>query len=64
MVSKELKAKLFQRFARDEQTKREIEGTGLGLYLAKEIVSAHKGEIWAESEGERKGSKFFVRLGK
>ena len=37
-------------------------GSGLGLYVAKEIIKAHKGKIWAESEGEGKGSKFFVEL--
>lgn len=49
---------------RDEKTKTEVMGTGLGLYIAKEIVKAHGGEIWAESEGVGKGSKFFVRLAK
>lgn len=39
-----------------------IQGTGLGLFIAREIVKAHKGEIWAESEGEGKGSRFYVRL--
>lgn len=63
-MSAELLQKLFGRFVRDEQTKREIRGTGLGLYIAKEIVKAHNGEIWAESEGVGKGSKFFVRITK
>ena len=35
--------------------------SGLGLYIAKEIVNAHGGKIWAESElGE--GSKFYFTL--
>ena len=37
-------------------------GSGLGLYVAKEIIKAHKGKIWAESDGEGKGSRFFVEL--
>jgi signal transduction histidine kinase len=63
-MSQGLIVKLFGRFVRDEQTAKEIQGSGLGLYIAKEIVTAHKGEIWVESDGEGKGSKFFVRLGK
>jgi len=34
----------------------------LGLYVAKEMVKAHNGKIWAESEGKGKGSTFIVEL--
>ncbi len=63
-ISPELQKKLFQQFVRDETTKREIQGTGLGLYIAKQIVEAHHGNIWTESVGEGKGSQFYVRLSK
>ena len=63
-VSKKLLPHLFEEFVRDEKVKQEIRGTGLGLYIAKKIVEAHGGELWAESEGEGKGSRFYVKLRK
>lgn len=54
--------KLFSRFFRvDNTATRSIGGTGLGLALVKEIVEAHKGQVWAESE-IGKGSTFFFTL--
>ena len=38
------------------------EGMGVGLYLSKEIISLHGGQIWAESEGKNKGSTFYFSL--
>ena len=43
-------------------TKGSVEGTGLGLYRIRRIIDKYKGEIWAESEGKDKGSKFIVEL--
>jgi len=39
-----------------------IEGTGLGLYISKELIALHEGKIWVESEGRNKGSTFFFSL--
>lgn len=51
---------LFKRFSQGTQTKRSI-STGLGLYLSKQIIDAHGGKIWLESD-KNKGSEFFFLL--
>lgn len=62
-IKPETLPKLFQKFSRAEDaSKANILGTGLGLYVAKKLIEAQSGTIWAESEGERKGSTFFVEL--
>ena len=40
------------------------EGSGLGLYISKELVNLHSGQLWVESEGRNKGSSFIIRLPK
>jgi len=37
-------------------------GRGIGVYVTGHIIKAHHGKIWAESEGEGKGSTFFIEL--
>jgi signal transduction histidine kinase len=59
-ISPETKAKLFEKFSRGEGGKMNTGGSGLGLYLAREITRAHKGDIVIESEGLGKGSTFKV----
>lgn len=63
-IPKGLSPLLFEEFVRDERVKHEIRGTGIGLHITKSVVEAHGGSIWCESEGEGKGSTFFVRLKK
>ena len=36
--------------------------TGLGLSIARNLARQHGGELWAESDGPGKGSRFFLRL--
>jgi len=51
---------LFERFFRSSNVN-EIAGTGLGLAIAKNLIEAHKGEVFVESELE-KGTTFYVFL--
>jgi histidine kinase len=52
-------AHIFDRFYRvDKSRSRARGGSGIGLTIAKHLVEAHGGKIWAESEGEGRGSTF------
>ena len=58
---------VFQKFgkirgAEMSQYKLDTYGTGLGLYISKEIIKLHGGEIWFESEGRNKGTTFNFKL--
>jgi K+-sensing histidine kinase KdpD len=56
--------KLFQKFSRvDTGEAQKIKGSGLGLWICKEIIEAHNGKIWIESEFG-KGSTFKFTLKK
>ncbi|MFX1417912.1 MAG: PAS domain S-box protein [Promethearchaeota archaeon] len=58
--------RIFQKFGKIERYGKDynvdIEGPGLGLYLAKKIIEMHEGKIWAESEGLNKGATFIIEL--
>jgi two-component system sensor histidine kinase KdpD len=59
-IPKESLPLIFERFyrVRGEKT---VTGTGLGLYICKQIILAHRGKIWAESS-PGKGTTFFIEL--
>lgn len=60
-ISEDMIKKLFQKFSRgDAGKKTNAAGSGLGLYLAKQIIKAHAGDLTVESEGDNKGSRFIV----
>lgn len=62
-ITKETMPNLFKKFGRSKSLNRIYTGgSGLGLYVAGEILKAHGGKVWAESEGEGKGAQFYVEL--
>jgi signal transduction histidine kinase len=53
--------RLFEQFYRASHTIERFSGLGIGLYLSKQIVQHHGGDIWLESD-VGKGSTFYIRL--
>jgi signal transduction histidine kinase len=56
-IPKEEKINIFQKYPSSKRTV----GTGLGLYISKQIIDAHNGKIWFESEVD-KGTVFYFTL--
>lgn len=55
--------KIFQKFHRIyDKDIPNVKGTGLGLYVVREIIKNHKGKVFAFSEGKGKGSRFKIEL--
>jgi len=59
-IAKEEQSKIFDRFYRTKGMSVLISGFGLGLYICKDIITRHNGEIWVASEGN--GSAFYFSL--
>jgi len=61
-IEEEDKDRLFTKFFRGKQAMEfHSEGTGLGLFITKNIIEAHGGKIWFDSE-KGKGSTFYIKL--
>ncbi|HUG15931.1 MAG TPA: GAF domain-containing protein [Thermomicrobiales bacterium] len=60
-ISREEQAQLFQPFARGVEARRSVGGTGLGLFISREIIERHGGAIAVYSEPGA-GSAFTIRL--
>ncbi|HEX9840624.1 MAG TPA: ATP-binding protein [Anaerolineales bacterium] len=59
-IPKESLPLIFERFYR-VRSEKSVTGTGLGLYICKQIIDAHRGKIWAESLSDQ-GTTFFIEL--
>ncbi|MCX6797762.1 MAG: HAMP domain-containing sensor histidine kinase, partial [Candidatus Falkowbacteria bacterium] len=61
-IPKDQQAQIFAKFFRASNASlQHSDGTGLGLYIAREIIRAHGGDMWFKSE-EKKGSTFYFSL--
>ena len=60
-ISAQYLDRIFDKFYRKSAGKQQIPGSGLGLHIAREIVRAHGGDLWADSE-PGKGSEFRMAL--
>jgi len=56
-IDPELSPNLFKKF-----TSKSFQGTGLGLFISKNIIEAHGGKIWAENNPDGKGATFTFTL--
>ena len=62
-ISPEILPSLFNKYIRaPESSSINMLGTGLGLFVAGQILKGHNGRAWAESQGKDKGSKFYIEL--
>ena len=66
-LTKEEIGKIFTRFSKIERHDKGLEyiditGSGLGLFISKEIIDLHGGKIWVESQGRGLGSNFIIEL--
>lgn len=62
-ISKKEIGNLFNKFSRGSNAEDlSSGGIGLGIYVGRKIVEAHRGKMWAQSDGLEKGSTFFVVL--
>jgi signal transduction histidine kinase len=59
-IEEEILPRLFSKFT----TRSDVGGTGLGLFISKSIIEAHRGTIWAVNNAKEKGATFFFSIPK
>ncbi len=60
-IDKEHLERIFQRFYRVPETRMSVRGSGLGLYICRQIIIAHSGTIKAESDNGQ-GTTFYITM--
>jgi len=63
-MSEEQLSQMFDEFYKADESRHNLDSSGLGLTITKKIIEKHGGHIWAESEGPGKGSTFYFTLKK
>jgi len=61
-INKDQIDQIFEEFYKTDISRHDLDSSGLGLSICKQIVEKHGGRIWAESKGSGKGSTFYFTL--
>jgi len=61
-MTKEQVDRIFDEFYMVDESRHDMDSSGLGLAICKRVVEKHGGKIWAESQGPKKGSTFYFTL--
>ena len=61
-VPPEMQERIFERFVRAEETSDRTSGTGLGLYISRQLAERHGGRVELERSSPGEGSRFVLKL--